>query len=84
MQKNMNSLIEKDETFSPADEVLPFKRPENDFFSVELFIVKTQKYLLQIFMSSNICEGCEIIKLQKMGAVEVFRLKFLTDPFTLG
>ena len=32
MQKNTNSLIEKDETFSPADEVLPFKRPENDFF----------------------------------------------------
>ena len=32
MQKNTNSLIEKDETFSPADEVLPFKRPEKDFF----------------------------------------------------
>ena len=61
MQKNMNSLIEKDETFSPADEVLPFKRPENDFFSVELFIVKTQfeisKYLLSISIGSNICVG---------------------------
>ena len=48
--------------FSHVDEVLPYKRPEKFFFSVELFIVKTQfeksKYLLSIFVSSNICVGC--------------------------
>ena len=26
----------------------------------------------------------ETIEYEKMGAVDVFRLKFLTDPFTLG
>ena len=55
MQKNMNSLTKKDETLLTcrADEVLLYKRPENDFFSVEQFIVKRQfkisKYLFYIF-----------------------------------
>ena len=46
---------------SPADEVLPYKRPESDFFSGELFILKTHfeitKYLFSIFKSPNICQG---------------------------
>ena len=46
--------------FSPADEVLPYKRLENNF-SDEVFIVKTQfevsKYVLSIFMRSSIYVG---------------------------
>ena len=41
-----------------------------------------QKVKLSLNDNPNIFS--EIIELQENGAVEVFRLKLLTDPFTLG
>ena len=41
-----------------------------------------KKVKLNINSNTNIFS--EIIELQKMGAVEVFKLKFLIAPFTLG
>ena len=71
-----------------TSEVWMEKVKKNMVKFVVLFILSTRpakmlrkwnwtKTLTQIFLS-------EIIELQKMGAVEVFKLKFLIAPFTLG
>ena len=47
--------------FSPADEVLPYKRPENDFFLSGAIHCENSIWNIQIFasifMSLNICGG---------------------------
>ena len=51
---------------SPADEVLPYKRPESDFFSGELFILKTH---------------FEITKYFNLQELKYLLGQFLEDPF---
>ena len=48
-KKNMNSLLEKDETFLPACEVLPFKRPENNWFLSGAIHRENSIWNIQIF-----------------------------------
>ena len=88
MQKNMNSLLEKDETFLPAFEVLPFKRPENNLFLSGAIHCEHSIWNIQIFASNlhelNICEASEIIKLQKNGGSGGIHTQIPNWPIYIG
>ena len=52
----------------------------------EVLCILSYKYVKKVKLNINPNPNIfsEIIELQKMGAVEVFQLKFLIAPFTLG
>ena len=61
MQKTWIARLRKMKLFSPADEVLPYKRPDNDFFLSRAIHCENSIWNIQIFasifISLNICGG---------------------------